>query len=293
MSNATLSPAPFDPAHTFYTAQVDNDVTSTTITAVPSHPSATAQVLDGGVIASGGVVQLDLIGSSPVNTFTVRVTAKDGSTKDYTVAVERRALSTDATLVGLTLSGVLEGNWGFVSDVFDYDVGVDNGVTSTTVTATLNDSGASYVVQLGGVTDNDRMIDLAEGDNEITVVVTAEDGVATKTYTVTVDRDGPPPPSDASLSALSFSWVSAEDLGFVSDDFDYDVTVAHGLTVTTVEATTTNAGGVVCRELRWGRGHRSINQSGGGCERNHGCGNSRGRPDDDDLHGDGDSRVGA
>ena len=345
LSNATLSPAPFDSAHTLYTAQVDNDVTSTTITAIPNHSLATAVVLDGSTAAEGGVVHLDQVGPNSVNTFTVRVTAPDGSINDYTVGVERRALSTDATLVGLTLSGVLEGNWGFVSDVFDYDVGVDNGVTSTTVTASLNDSGASYVVQLGGVTDNDRMIDLAEGENEITVVVTAEDDVATKTYTVTVtratpsndaflfslslsgvddddldfatdtysyrvdvangltstkvtatandaaanikitlgttvaesnamvdltvdlavgeneiivevtsrdstkqeytvtvDRDEPPPSSDASLSALSFSWVSAEDLGFVSDDFDYDVTVAHGLTVTTVEATTTDAG---------------------------------------------------
>ena len=242
LSNATLSPAPFDSAHTLYTAQVDNDVTSTTITAIPNHSLAIAVVLDGSTAAEGGVVHLDQVGPNSVNTFTVRVTAPDGSINDYTVGVERRALSTDATLVGLTLSGVLEGNWGFVSDVFDYDVGVDNGVTSTTVTASLNDSGASYVVQLGGVTDNDRMIDLAEGDNEITVVVTAEDGVATEDYTVRVTRAEPPPSSDASLNGLELTGVLEGNWGFMSDDIDYDVTVGNGVTSTTVTATLNDSG---------------------------------------------------
>ena len=36
-------------------------------------------------------------------------------------------------------------------------------------------------------------IDLAEGENAITVVVTAENGTTTRTYTVTVTRRPPPP----------------------------------------------------------------------------------------------------
>ena len=238
LNPGTLSAA-FMPGQTFYQASVDYGVTSTTVTAEPKQDAATAVVMQDGVVKPGGLVALD-VGN---NTITVEVTAEDGETmRTYRVVVTPAGLSQDATLDGLTLSGVLEGNWGFMSDDFEYDVGVDNGVTSTTVTATLNDSGAEYVVQLGGVTDLDRMIELAEGDNEITVVVTAEDGQTTQEYTVTVDRDDPPPSSDASLSALSLSWVSDDDLGFMSDDFDYDVTVAHGLTETMVEATTTDAG---------------------------------------------------
>ena len=238
LSPGTLSDT-FMPGQTFYQASVDYGVTSTTVTAEPSQDAATAVVKQDGVVKPGGVVALD-VGN---NTITVEVTAEDGETmRTYRVVVTPAGPSEDATLDGLTLSGVLEGNWGFMSDGFDYDVGVDNGVTSTTVTATLNDSGAEYVVQLDGVTDEDRMIELAEGVNEITVVVTAEDGRTAQPYTVTVTRKGPPPSSDASLSALSLSWVSAEDLGFMSDDSNYDVTVAHGLTETMVEATTTDAG---------------------------------------------------
>ena len=47
--------------------------------------------------------------------------------------------------------------------------------TQTTVTPTLNHGSATYVVKLAGVVDNDGTIDLAVGDNVITVVVTAED----------------------------------------------------------------------------------------------------------------------
>ena len=60
-------------------------------------------------------------------------------------------------------------------------------MSSTTVTATPNHSGATVVIKLGGTEDDDRTVDLAVGDNVITVEVTAEDG-SDKTYTVTVTR---------------------------------------------------------------------------------------------------------
>ena len=82
--------------------------------------------------------------------------------------------SGDATLSGLTLSGVDFGT--FSSDSISYTVEVANSVSQTTVTPTVNHSGASYVVKLGGVEDDDRVISLAEGANVITVEVTAEDG---------------------------------------------------------------------------------------------------------------------
>ena len=63
------------------------------------------------------------------------------------------------------------------------------------------------------------------------MVVTAEDGVTTKTYTVTVTRAEPS--GDATLSDLELTGVSAADLGFQSDDIDYDVEVGNGVTSTT------------------------------------------------------------
>ena len=65
---------------------------------------------------------------------------------------------------------------------------------STTVTPTVNDSGASYVIKLGGVEDADGGISLAVGSNVITIEVTAEDDSTTQTYTVTVIRADNRPP---------------------------------------------------------------------------------------------------
>ena len=61
-------------------------------------------------------------------------------------------------------------------------------VTRKTVTPTVNDSGASYIIKLGGVTDSDGTVSLEVGSNVITVEVTAEDGTTKRTYTVTVTR---------------------------------------------------------------------------------------------------------
>ena len=99
--------------------------------------------------------------------------------------------STDATLSGLTLSGV---PFTFASDTTSYDVNVATGVDRTTVTATANDGGATYVVKLDDAVDADGTVELSVGANSVSVVVTAKDGETTKTYTVTVTRAAPPPP---------------------------------------------------------------------------------------------------
>ena len=58
--------------------------------------------------------------------------------------------STDATLKALTLSGMDFGT--FDSTTFAYTASVANSVSQTTVTPTVNDAGASYVIKVGGVT---------------------------------------------------------------------------------------------------------------------------------------------
>ena len=100
-------------------------------------------------------------------------------------------LSADATLSSLTLTGV---PFTFASDASSYDVNVANDVDRTTVTATANDGGATYAVKLGGVAVGGGTVELSVGSNAVSVVVTAEDGKTTRTYTVTVTRADPPPP---------------------------------------------------------------------------------------------------
>ena len=127
------------------------------------------------------------------NVITVEVTAEDDSTtKTYTVTVTRlvslQQNSTDATLSALTLSGI---NFGaFSSDTDSYTASVAYSVSQTTVTPTVNDSGATYVIKLGGVTDADGVVSLSVGRNDITIEVTAEDDT-TQTYTIAVTRASP------------------------------------------------------------------------------------------------------
>lgn len=78
LSNGTLAPA-FDPATTSYTANVGNSVTNVTINATANDPKAT--------VAGNGTKTL----AEGVKTFTVTVTAENGSTASYTVTITRAA----------------------------------------------------------------------------------------------------------------------------------------------------------------------------------------------------------
>ena len=111
--------------------------------------------------------------------------------------------STDATLKGLTLSGIDFGT--FTSDTESYSATVAYRLSQTSVIPTVNHSGARYVIKRGGVTDSDGTVSLAGGSTVITIVVTAEDGSTTKTYTVTVTRAAPS--TDAILKGLTLSGI--------------------------------------------------------------------------------------
>ncbi len=217
LSDLTLSSAyigTFGPATTEYTADVDNDLTRTTITATVNEAGATYTVKLGGVADSDGTVSLS-VGS---NVITIEVTSEDEqTTKTYKVTVARaEPLSTDATLNALELSGVSIGT--FDPAATRYAASVANDVTETTVTLTKSHDGATYVIKLGGAEDGDGVIPLAVGENVIAVEVTAEDGQTTKTYAVTVTR------AEASLSVT----VDLSPSGPVTEGTEIAVTMTFG-----------------------------------------------------------------
>ena len=220
---------------TSYSAQVANSVPQTTVTPTVNHSGASYVIKLGGVTNADGTVSL-AVGS---NVITIEVTAEDGeTTRTYTVTVTRATPpSTDATLSGLTLSDINFGT--FASGTTSYTAQVANTVSQTTVTPTVNDSGASYVIKLGGVTDADGVVVLSVGSNVITVEVTAEDDSTTKTYTVTVTR-AEPPSTDANLSALAMSGI--EFGTFVSGTTSYTAQVANSVPQTTVTPAVNDSG---------------------------------------------------
>ena len=109
--------------------------------------------------------------------------------------------SLDATLSGLTLSdgtADIDLNETFDSATTSYTADVAHSVTSVTVAPTTNDSGANFELLDENnmtLTDADsasgRQVNLAEGENTIKVKVTSAAGTTTRTYTVTITRDGP------------------------------------------------------------------------------------------------------
>ena len=241
LSGLTLSDVnlgTFASGTTTYAADVASSVTETTVTPTVNHSGASHVIKLGGVTDADGVIPL----AAGDNVITIEVTAEDGTTTlTYTVTVTRLVVlqqtSTDATLSGLTLTDVNFGT--FASDTTSYSATVANSVTETTVTPTVNDSGAIYVIKLGSVVDPDGTISLAVGSNVITIEVTAEDTTTTQTYTVAVTRAAPPS-SDATLKSLNLSDVSISTFKTVTTS--YNAQVANSVTETTVTPTVNHSG---------------------------------------------------
>ena len=240
LSSLELSDVPFtfDSDTTSYEVGVANDVEQTTATATANNEGASYVLKLGEETDEDGTVEL----SVGPNVVSVEVTAEDGETTlTYTVTVNRAdpvVPFTDATLSSLELSDV---PFTFESDTTSYEVSVAHDVEQTTVTATANNEGASYVLRLGEETDEDGTVELSVGPNVVSVEVTAEDGETTLTYTVTVNRAEAAPElsADATVSSLELSDVP---LTFDSDTMSYEVSVAHDVEQTTVTATATDDG---------------------------------------------------
>jgi sorbitol-specific phosphotransferase system component IIA len=100
------------------------------------------------------------------------------------------ALATNADLSDLTLSaGPLD--QAFQANQTSYTATVGFLITVTTVTPTTDDANATVTVNGVAVISGTASgsISLDEGPNTITVIVTAEDGTTTRTYTIDVDRE--------------------------------------------------------------------------------------------------------
>ena len=186
-SNGVLKPADFS-----------LDGTTTTMSSLKWEDGAVTMTLSPAAsLADYAIDFIDITGTTTLSLtsdnasttpLTWTVPDKPWSNGDLLMMRMRRFVSSDATLSGLALSGV---DLAFSPATTTYTATVPATTTQTTVTPTANHGSATYVVKLGGVVDNDGTIDLATGDNVITVEVTAEDTTTTQTYTVTVTRATP------------------------------------------------------------------------------------------------------
>ena len=80
----------------------------------------------------------------------------------------------------------------FASAIDTYTANVASDVSSITVIAIPRDPVVTVAIRIGGTEDPDGTVELLEGTNVIEVEVKDEDGVTSRTYTVTVIREAMP-----------------------------------------------------------------------------------------------------
>ncbi len=230
----TLSPT-FGSGITSYTTTIPNASTSIAITATDADATATLKV--NGVTTTSGSARTVTGLAVGTTTIPVVVTAQDGvTTQTYNIAVTR--VSNDATLSALTVSaGTLSPV--FASATTGYSTSVPNGTTSITITPTVNNAFATVKVNGTTTTSGTGVLisTLVTGNNPIPVVVTAQDGTTTDTYTVNVIVQS----GVASLSALT---ISAGTLtpGFTTGNTAYTDIVPFANSTVTVTPTSSLAG---------------------------------------------------
>jgi gliding motility-associated-like protein len=204
-SSGLLSPV-FAAATTGYTASVSNGVASVTVTPTLSSTTATVKV-NGVLLNSGTASQSIALAAGVATAIPVEVTAQDGTTiNTYTITVIRAA-SNNAVLASIKLNpnSVLTTAATGPATV-NYTASVDAGVNSVTVTATPRDAGASIAVNgiatANGTASAPVMLNTDNTPTVISVLVTAQNGTTTRSYSIAVNKTGS---SDAYLSTLTMS----------------------------------------------------------------------------------------
>ncbi|MBD9544758.1 cadherin-like beta sandwich domain-containing protein [Ensifer sp. ENS04] len=190
---------------------------SVVVTRAPAPPSLASLTPASGTVAGGTNVVISGVdlagatalsfGSSPASSYTVdspnqiTATAPAGSPGVVDVMVTTPGgtdtlanaytyvASSVATLSNLSIpSGTLSPI--FNSGVLSYSASVPNAVSAITVTPTLSDGNASVTVNGNPVSSGSASgsIGLTPGMNIVTITVTAQDGIAAQSYTLSVTR---------------------------------------------------------------------------------------------------------
>ena len=175
LSTGTLSPS-FSSGKTTYNVSVPFDVSSIKVEATAEDNKAKVSVSGGSSLKAGKVTNV-----------TIKVTAENGSVKTYTVKVTRgkdpnaaEEKNTNNNLAILTLGEDITLNPKFNKNTTSYTVEVPYKIKNLEIEATPEDEAFAKVDITGA--DN-----LQVGENEVKIVVTAEDG-KTKEYIIKVTR---------------------------------------------------------------------------------------------------------
>jgi gliding motility-associated-like protein len=212
------------------TASVNFSVTSVSVTPVTRDAGATIAVNSTAVLSGGSVPVALSVGQ---NVITTRVTAEDGSIKDYIVTVTR---STNPYLASLTYAPNVAKQVVTGPDFADYTATVKSTVSSIKLTPTAKDPTATITVNGSTVSSGTASdpIALNVGDNTITTTVTTTDFVS-NSYVIVITRQ---PSTNAYLASITYDPNIARTAVSGPGDYNYTATVDNSVTGIDVTPTT-------------------------------------------------------
>lgn len=186
-NEGTLSPK-FDKNQLSYEIEVESNVSAISLEAIARSKKATLSYTFNG-ITTNSLTNLNL--RTGPNTVRITVTASDGSKRTYKVIINRKSkedvLDTNSYLKELTDS---LGKIDFDPDQMHYTFSVDKTVDDISLTAkpSSNKANVEYVFN-NNVIDDLSNLALMPGDNTVKIIVTAEDGITKKEYTVVINKE--------------------------------------------------------------------------------------------------------
>lgn len=219
---------------TSYKVSVPNDISKIEVSAETNDNKATIS----------GLGTIDLISDSIVKE--IKVTAEDGTTKTYTITIEKQKekqeenniKSNDATLKSLDASGFTL-NPIFDSKINTYSIKVKNNITGLNITAIPNNDKANVTIS-----GNKNWV---EGNNSVIIKVTAEDGT-TNNYILNVTReettqkvDSKKLSNDNYLKDLVINSSHEINKKFDSNISNYDITVPNEVEKLDLKLTTNDS----------------------------------------------------
>lgn len=209
-NNKTFSSSTLD----YSIGKIPYDTPTLTINATPNVEDSTIEYFVNGVKQASNVVDIPKESA----TVSVKVTSGDKSTvKTYTIDFTKEA-KTDAKLTNIIVSkGTLDPS--FASDKISYTVELTEEDDSIDLTAIASDNNATITIN-GETYISNRLYSLTNlqpGTTKATIIVTAEDGTTTTTYTVNIKKPGG--------SEEDNEVITSEEYGHTITD-DYIMTVA-------------------------------------------------------------------
>lgn len=176
----------FKVSTTVYDVSVASNVEKVTVTATPQDSTASITFFVNG--SATNPQSIPLLGPGLTTNIKVRVTAQNGTPKDYDINVKRAALDGNNDLRSLSVSpGKLDTS--FNANDLDYTVNVGSNDSSITVNATKDATTAQIAFLANGEPINSQPIPLLGPDSTtiIKVRVTAQNGKS-KDYVIRVVR---------------------------------------------------------------------------------------------------------